>query len=122
MARLKVASIIILFGVVAALAARQSLPKAGVIQTSGAVGMYVSIEKTGSRCVLRPEASNTVMDTDGSQLWLSTGVRVEVLEKGGCSNLNTDVWRIRLIESGIEGWTWGNAVFVDGVPVGRPRR
>ena len=115
MARLKVASIIILFGVTAALAACESFPKAGVIQLESglaSVGMWVSIEKTGSRCVLPAGAWNTVMDTDGSELWLTTGVRVEVLEKGGCSG-PTDVWRIRVIESGIEGWTWSSEISLD---------
>ena len=115
MARSKVASTIILFGVVAALAACESFPKAGVIQTTGAVGMYVTIVKTGSRCILPPAAWNTVMDTDGSELWLTDGVRVEVLERGGCS-FGADVFRIRVIESGIEGWIYGSAITFDGRP------
>ena len=111
---MKVALVIILFGVVAALAACESFPKAAVIQIDGgAVGMFVSIEKTGSRCVLRPGASNTVMDTDGSELWLTDGVRVEVLERGGCS-FGADVFRVRVIESGIEGWIYGGAISLDG--------
>lgn len=114
MVRLKVASIIILFGVVAALAACESFPKAGVVQIDGgAVGMFVSIEKTGTKCVLRPAAWNTVMDTDGSHLWLTDGVRLEVLERGGCS-FGADVFRVRVIESGIEGWIYGGAISFDG--------
>ena len=90
--------------------------RSGVIQLESGlagVGMWSSVEKQSrGRCILRPDV--LLRNPDGSMMNLTGGERILTLEEGKCSNLATDVWKIKLIESGLQGWTWSSAVSLDG--------
>ncbi|MFQ6030110.1 MAG: hypothetical protein ACE5Q6_21765, partial [Dehalococcoidia bacterium] len=70
-------------------------------------GVWPKIDKRGKICYI---PYDTFKNPDGSTFYLRHGMEVEFLEDSGCTQPKAGLVKIRVPETDIVGWTWGDGV------------